>query len=47
MENECEYRKKVMFPAVMNKPEEPPLGLIAIDSLYSPVKKSFLYREHR
>ena len=23
----------------MNKPEEPPLGLIAIDSLYSPVKK--------
>ena len=26
-------------PAVMNKPEEPPLGLIPIDSLFSPVKK--------
>ena len=26
-------------PAEMNKPEEPPLGLIAIDSIYSPVKK--------
>ncbi len=25
--------------AVMNKPEEPPLGLIPIDSLFSPVKK--------
>ena len=25
--------------ADLNKPEEPPLGLIAIDSLYSPVKK--------
>ena len=25
--------------ADMNKPDEPPLGLIAIDSLYSPVKK--------
>ncbi len=25
--------------ADMNKPEEPPLGLISIDSLYSPVKK--------
>ena len=25
--------------AELNKPEEPPLGLIAIDSLYSPVKK--------
>ena len=25
--------------AEINKPEEPPLGLIAIDSLYSPVKK--------
>ena len=25
--------------ADMNKPEEPPLGLIAIDSLFSPVKK--------
>ena len=23
----------------MNKPEEPPLGLIPIDSLFSPVKK--------
>ena len=30
---------KGYVPAVMNKPEEPPLGLIAIDSLYSPVKK--------
>ena len=26
-------------PASMNKPDEPPLGLIAIDSLFSPVKK--------
>ena len=26
-------------PADMNKPEEPPLGLIPIDSLFSPVKK--------
>ena len=26
-------------PAVMHKPEEPPLGLIPIDSLFSPVKK--------
>ena len=25
--------------ADMNKPEEPPLGLIPIDSLFSPVKK--------
>jgi len=25
--------------AIMNKPEEPPLGLIPIDSLFSPVKK--------
>jgi len=30
---------KGYVPAVMNKPEEPPLGLIAVDSLYSPVKK--------
>ena len=30
---------KVYVPAVMNKPEEPPLGLIPIDSLFSPVKK--------
>ena len=30
---------KGYVPAVMNKPEEPPLGLIAIDSFYSPVKK--------
>ncbi len=29
---------KGYVPAVMNKPEDPPLGLIAIDSLYSPVK---------
>ncbi len=26
-------------PAVLNKPEDPPLGLIPIDSLFSPVKK--------
>jgi len=30
---------KGYVPAVMNKLEEPPLGLIAIDSLFSPVKK--------
>ena len=30
---------KGYVPAVMNKPEEPPLGLIPIDSLFSPVKK--------
>ena len=30
---------KGYVPASMNKPEEPPLGLIAIDSLFSPVKK--------
>jgi len=30
---------KGYIPASMNKPEEPPLGLIAIDSLFSPVKK--------
>merc|ERR1711991_684363 len=30
---------KGYVPADLNKPEEPPLGLIAIDSLYSPVKK--------
>ena len=30
---------KDMYPADMNKPEDPPLGLIPIDSLYSPVKK--------
>jgi len=30
---------KGYVPSVMNKPEEPPLGLIAIDSLFSPVKK--------
>ena len=30
---------KGYVPAVMNKPEEPPLGLIAIDSLFSQVKK--------
>ena len=29
---------KGYVPAVLNKPEEPPLGLIPIDSLYSPVK---------
>merc|ERR1712167_346691 len=29
---------KGYVPAELNKPEEPPLGLIAIDSLYSPVK---------
>ena len=30
---------KGYVPAELNKPEEPPLGLIAIDSLYSLVKK--------
>ena len=30
---------KGYVPAVMNKPEEPPLGLIPIDSLFSPIKK--------
>ena len=30
---------KGYVPAVMNKPEEPPLGFIPIDSLFSPVKK--------
>ena len=30
---------KGYVPAVLNKPEEPPLGLIPIDSLFSPVKK--------
>ena len=30
---------KGYVPAELNEPEEPPLGLIAIDSLYSPVKK--------
>ena len=30
---------KGYVPAVMNKPEDPPLGLIPIDSLFSPVKK--------
>ena len=30
---------KGYVPAYMNKPEEPPLGLIPIDSLFSPVKK--------
>jgi DNA-directed RNA polymerase subunit alpha len=30
---------KGYVPAVMNKPEEPPLGLICIDSLFSPIKK--------
>ena len=30
---------KGYVPADMNKPEEPPLGLISIDSLFSPVKK--------
>ena len=30
---------KGYVPAVMNKPEDPPLGLITIDSLFSPVKK--------
>merc|ERR1712167_85392 len=29
---------KGYVPAELNKPEEPPLGLIAIDSLYSPVE---------
>jgi DNA-directed RNA polymerase subunit alpha len=32
--------------AEMNKPEEPPLGLIPIDSLFSPVKKSFIFSKH-
>ena len=31
---------KGYVPAVMNKPEEPPLGLIPIDSLFSPSKKA-------
>ncbi len=30
---------KGYVPASMNKPDEPPLGLIPIDSLFSPVKK--------
>ena len=30
---------KGYVPASMNKPEDPPLGLISIDSLFSPVKK--------
>ena len=30
---------KGYVPAVLNKPEEPPLGLIPIDCLFSPVKK--------
>ena len=30
---------KGYVPASMNKPDDPPLGLIPIDSLYSPVKK--------
>jgi len=30
---------KGYVPAIMNKPEEPPLGLIPVDSLFSPVKK--------
>ena len=30
---------KGYVPAILNKPEEPPLGLIPIDSLFSPVKK--------
>jgi len=30
---------KGYVPASMNKPDEPPLGLIVIDSLFSPVKK--------
>ena len=30
---------KGYVPASMNKPDEPPLGLISIDSLFSPVKK--------
>ena len=30
---------KGYVPADMNKPEEPPLGLIAVDSLFTPVKK--------
>ena len=30
---------KGYIPASMNKPDEPPLGLIPIDSLFSPVKK--------
>ena len=29
------------MPAELNKPEEPPLGLIAIDSLYNLLKVSF------
>ena len=34
---------KGYISAEMNKPEEPPLGLIPIDSLFSPVKKSFIF----
>jgi len=30
---------KGYVPSLMNKPEDPPLGLIPIDSLFSPVKK--------
>ncbi len=30
---------KGYVPSIMNKPEEPPLGLIPVDSLFSPVKK--------
>ena len=30
---------KGYVPSIMNKPEDPPLGLIPIDSLFSPVKK--------
>ena len=30
---------KGYVPAELNKPDEPPLGLIPIDSLFSPVKK--------
>ena len=37
---------KGYVPAVLNKPEEPPLGLIPIDSLFSPVKKGFLFNQH-
>ena len=34
---------KGYVPAELNKPEEPPLGLIAIDSLVQSCKKSFIF----
>jgi DNA-directed RNA polymerase subunit alpha len=33
---------KGYVPAEKNKPEDAPLGLMPIDAIYSPVKKSFL-----